>query len=180
MQYSTSSRRTSHLPAEDDAKTESARQRHTTKRDNDETLCKKTLLVDTSDQSITPELYCSLFLNQLIPSPSCHSLELHPSTNTSRQYHHIQHNTYKNSKTLVYNVTIVIYNIIYIQDIWKNFLHLHSVPESSLDRQSATTFFRPSLYLKVTLYDCRDNNCKDEMVIIYLNNLALLVLDSVI
>ena len=29
---------------------------------------------------------------------------------------------------------------------------------NSLDRQSATTFFRPSLYLKVTLYDCRDNN----------------------
>jgi len=130
---------------------------------------------DFTDQIITPELYCPLFINQLIPSPSCHSLELHLSTNTSRQYHHIQHNTYKNSKTLVHNVTIVIYNIIYIQDIWRNFLHLghlHSVAESSLDRQSATTFFRPSLYLKVTLYDCRDNN--------HLINFALLVLDSVI
>jgi len=36
--------------------------------------------------------------------------------------------------------------------------YLHSLAESSLDRQSATTFFRPSLYLNVTLYDCRDNN----------------------
>ena len=133
-----------------------------------------------TDQIITPELYCPLFINQLIPSPSCHSLELRLSTNTSHQHHHIQHSTYKNSKTLVHNVTIVIYNIIYTQDIWRNLGHLHSVAESSLDRQSATTFFRPSLYLNVTLYDCRDNNCRDEMVIIYLNNLALLVLDSVI
>ena len=125
----------------------------------------------------TPLVETSLFINQLIPSPSCHSLELHLSTNTSRQYHHIQHNTYKNSKALVHNVTIIIYNIIYIQDIWRNFPHLghlHSVAESSLDRQSATTFFRPSLYLKVQchLYDCRDNN--------HLINFALLVLDSVI
>jgi len=130
---------------------------------------------DFTDQIITPELYCPLFLNQLIPSPSCHSLELCLSTNTSRQHHHIQHNTYKNSKTLVHNVTIFIYNIIYIQDIWRNSLHLghlHSVAESSLDRQSATTFFRPSLYLNVTLYDCRDNN--------HLINFALFVLDSVI
>ena len=50
--------------------------------------------------------------------------------------------------------------------------HLHSVAESSLDRQSATTFFRPSLYLNVTLYDCIDNN--------HLINFALFVLDSVI
>ena len=116
--FNTSSCGTSHLPAEDDAKTESARQRHTTKRDNDETLRKKTLLVDTSDQSITPELYCTLFLNHLISSPSCHSLELHLSTNTSRQYHHIRHNTYKNSKTLVHNVTII-YNIIYTRYLEK-------------------------------------------------------------
>ena len=34
--------------SEDDAKTESARQRHTTKRDKDETSCKKTPLVETS------------------------------------------------------------------------------------------------------------------------------------
>ena len=37
QQYSLASRGTSHLPAEDDAKTESARQRHRTKRDKDET-----------------------------------------------------------------------------------------------------------------------------------------------
>ena len=41
-----------------------------------------------------------------------------------------------------------------------------------LDRQPATTFFRPSLYLNVTLYDCRDNN--------HLINFVLFVLDSVI
>jgi len=76
-------------------------------------VMQKSLLVNTSDQSITPELYCSLSLNQLIQSPSCHSLELHLSTNTSRQCHHIQHNTYKNSKTLIHTVTIVIYNNIH-------------------------------------------------------------------
>ena len=129
---------------------------------------------DFTDHIITPELYCPLFLNQLIPSPSCHSLELRLSTNTSRQYHHIRHNTYKNT-----NINTQCHNS-YLQhyihtSIWRNFLHLghlHSVAESSPDRQSATTFFRPSLYLKVTLYDCRDNN--------HLINFALLVLDSVI
>jgi len=39
---------TSHLPAEDDAKTESARQRHTTKRDIDETSSDHKPLVETS------------------------------------------------------------------------------------------------------------------------------------
>ena len=49
---------------------------------------------------------------------------------------------------------------IYTPDIWRDSLHSghHSVAQSSLDRQSATTFFRHSLYLNVTLYDCRDNN----------------------
>ena len=37
-----------HLPAEDDAKTEPARQRHTTKRDIDETSYEKTSPVETS------------------------------------------------------------------------------------------------------------------------------------
>jgi len=38
----------SHLPDEDDAKTESAMQRHTTKRDIDETSSENTPLVETS------------------------------------------------------------------------------------------------------------------------------------
>ena len=64
---------------------------------------------------------------------------------------------------------------IYTRDIWRYSLysgHLQPVAESSLDRQSATTFFLPSLYLNVTLYDCKDNN--------HIINFALFVLDSVI
>jgi len=97
--------------------TESARQRHTTKRDIDETSYENTPLVETS-QFIhgVQNFNVQCLSHQLISLPRCYSLESRLSTNTFCQYHHIQHNI-QNSKTLVHDVTTVIYT----QDIWKNF-----------------------------------------------------------
>jgi len=174
--------RTLRLPAEDDAKTESARQRHETKSET-KTRLHLTIRYQVGGDFTVHNIKLHDFivhhnsLNQLksyISLSLSWSLASAPTRLAGTSIYTAYH--IQNSTTLVQNVTTNIYNnYIHTRDISVDSLYsgkLHSVAESSLDRQSATTFFRPSLYLNVTLYDCRDNN--------HLINFALFVLDSVI